>query len=566
MKKIYRVDMFTMKVTVEDSPPEYDLLGGRGLISKIMAKEVPPTCHPLGRDNKVIIAPGLLCGSHFPSAGRLSVGFKSPMTKGIKESNVGGTAGNKLGNLDIKAIIIENKPIENKKFYILKIDSNALAILPGDEIVGLNNSDTVKKLSESYGEKVSICAIAKSGELKMMMATMSVTDLQGRPTRQCGRGGAGAVLGSKGVKAIVIDDMGTKPARPKEGDAFKDLALDYADFVKNSKSAQAYNVQGTMGGGSWVSDKNNSLPTRNFTAGQFDGMKNMAHRSVVERMKTEGSKWGVPCMAGCLVACSNRITDKEGNWITSGLEYETVAMMGSNLGIDDIYAVARMDKLADDMGLDSIELGAALGVVCDAGLCEFGDSKRALELIDEIDKATPLGLILGQGAATVATCFGISRVPVVKGQAIPAHEPRVENGTGVTYTTSAMGADHTAGMVLMRQPDSDAALAASKESQIVTMMVDSLGLCINAFKDPGYPMDKSTQIAQAMFGKDFNYDSLRSVAITSLLEERAFNFKAGVGPATDKLPEWFRDEVSPPSGHVFDVPQEKIDSFWNELE
>ncbi len=565
MNKIYRVDMSTLKVTVEDSPQEYRWLGGRGLTSRIMTNEVPPTCHPLGKDNKIIVAPGMLCGSRFPSASRLSVGFKSPMTKGIKESNVGGTAGDKLGRLDVKAIVIENKPAEDDTFYVLKIDKNSLTILPGDEIAGLNNHDAVAKLRESHGEKTSICSIAKTGELKMLMATMAVTDMQGRPSRHCARGGLGAVMGSKGVKAIVIDDTGTKTVTPEDVDAFRSMVRDYADFVKESKGAQAYNAQGTMGGGSWVSDKNNSLPTRNFSAGQFEKMRDIGHRSVVERMKTEGSKWGVPCMPGCLVACSNNIIDKDGNWLTSGLEYETVAMMGANLGIDDIYAIARMDQLADNLGIDSIELGAALGVACDAGLLEFGDSERVFELIDEIDKATPLGRIIGQGTATFAICFGISRVPVVKGQGVPAHEPRVENGTGVTYATSAMGADHTAGMVLMREADSDAALAASKESQIVSMMVDSLGLCINSFKDPGYPMEKSTQIAQAMYGQEGNYELLREIAVTSLLQERAFNHRAGVGPGTDHLPEWFRTEPSPPTDYVFEVPQDKIDLFWNEL-
>jgi len=557
--------MSTLKVTVEDSPQEYRWLGGRGLISKIMTNEVPPACHPLGKDNKIIIAPGMLCGSRFPSASRLSIGFKSPMTKGIKESNVGGTAGDKLGRLDVKAIIIENQPPEDDKFYVFKIDKDGLTILPGDEVAGLNNHDAVAKLRETHGEKVSICSIAKAGELKMLMATMAVTDPQGRPTRHCGRGGPGAVMGSKGVKAIVIDDTGTKVVTPQDGDAFRAMVRDYADFVRDSKGAQVYNAQGTMGGGSWVSDRNHSMPTRNFSAGQFDGARNMAHRSVVERMKTEGSKWGVPCMPGCLVACSNNITDTEGNWITSGLEYETVAMMGANLGIDDIYAIARMDRVADNLGIDSIELGAALGVACDAGLLEFGDSERVFELIDEIDKATPLGRIIGQGTAIVATCFGISRVPVVKGQGVPAHEPRVENGTGVTYATSAMGADHTAGMVLMRQSDPDAALAASKESQVVAMMVDSLGLCINSFKDPGYPMEKSTRIAQAMFGQEGDYEFLRKIAVTSLLEERVFNHRAGVGPGTDHLPEWFRTEASPPTDYVFEVPQDKINYFWDEL-
>jgi len=267
-------------------------------------------------------------------------------------------------------------------------------------------------------------------------------------------------------------------------------------------------------------------------------------------------------MPGCLQRCSNIVRDEEGNYLTSGLEYETAALLGANLGIDDIYAIAAMSRLDDDYGLDDIEMGVTLGVAVDAGIMNFGDSVRAIALINEIGQGTTLGRILGEGAAVTARAFGISRVPVIKGQAVPAHDPRVENGTGVTYCTSPMS-DHTAGAVLFRQETPAEAVKASKQVQINVAMVDSLGLCYIAFTERAYPMEKVTEIVNAQCGLDLSYGDMQEMGKAVLKEERAFNLKAGFAPSADRLPEFFKEEPSPPSNFVFDVPDSEIDSFWD---
>jgi aldehyde:ferredoxin oxidoreductase len=268
-------------------------------------------------------------------------------------------------------------------------------------------------------------------------------------------------------------------------------------------------------------------------------------------------------MPGCLVCCSNIICDENGNYITSGLEYESVAMLGANLGIDDIYAIAHMDALTDNYGIDNIELGVTLGIAVDAGLMEFGDSARAIKLIHEIGKGSTLGRILGQGAAITAKIFGISRVPVVKGQGVPAHEPRAENVTGVTYCTSAMGADHTAGLNLERKASSTEAIEASRQAQINVAIADGLGLCINSYIDPGWPTERVAEVVKAVYGPGKNYEDLQEMAKAMLKEERAFNLKAGFAPGADRLPEFFKEEPLPPNNFVFDVPDSEIDSFWD---
>ena len=222
-----------------------------------------------------------------------------------------------------------------------------------------------------------------------------------------------------------------------------------------------------------------------------------------------------------------------------------------------------MSRLDDDYGLDDIEVGATLGVAVDAGLMDFGDSAKAIALINEVGQGTTLGRILGEGVAVTARVFGISRVPAVKGQAVPAHDPRVENGTGVTYCTSAMGADHTAGVVIRRQETPAEAVKASKQDQINVAVIDNLGLCYISFFERDYPMEKVTGIINAQCGLDLSYEDVQDMGKTVLKEERAFNLNAGFAPGADRLPEFFKEEPSPPSNFVFDVPDSEIDSFWD---
>ena len=561
MTKILRIDMTNQTVAVEDSPPEYDQLGGRGLTARILNREVSPICHPLSKHNKIIFAPGLLAGSRFPASGRLSAGFKSPLTQGIKESNVGGTAGQKLGRLGIKAIILEGQPTDGK-LHVIKVTKDGATILPADNLAGLTNYAVVKELMGAHGKDVSVLSIGPPGERRASMATIACTDMDGMPSRQLARGGPGAVMGSKRVKAIIIDDTGASPVAAKNEKAFGEVVKDYAKFMEENKGAGLVRAYGQMGGLVYLSDRNNSLPVRNFTAGQFEGAGKIGGKDAIGSLVSEGSQWGLPCMPGCLQNCSNIVRDKEGNYLTSALEFETSALLGANLGIDDIYDIARMSGLDDDYGLDDIEMGVTLGVAVDAGLMEFGDSKKAIDLIKEAGQGTTLGRILGEGAAFTARAFGISRVPVVKGQAVPAHDPRVENGTGVTYCTSAMS-DHTAGIVLFRQESPAEAVKESKHAQINVAITDNLGLCYIAVYERHYSMEKIAELINAQYGLNLSLEDLEELGKTMLKEERVFNLKAGFSPGADRLPEFFKEEPLPPSNFVFDVPDSEIDSFWD---
>jgi aldehyde:ferredoxin oxidoreductase len=272
------------------------------------------------------------------------------------------------------------------------------------------------------------------------------------------------------------------------------------------------------------------------------------------------------CMAGCTIRCSNTFGDVQGEAVVSPLEYETIGLMGTNLGIDSLDMIARLNKEVNDIGLDTIDTGAALGVAAEAGLMPFGDGERALELIQEIRKGSPLGRILGNGAAMAGKILGIERVPVVKGQAMSAYEPRAIKGTGVTYATSPQGADHTSGLTIRDKvdhldPKGQAALSRTK--QINMAGFDTLGACIFAGSGFFAAPESIRDLLNARYDWDVAADILQVLGKESLRLEREFNRLAGFTAKDDRLPEWMTREHLPPFNPVFDVPEEDLDSVFN---
>jgi aldehyde:ferredoxin oxidoreductase len=273
-------------------------------------------------------------------------------------------------------------------------------------------------------------------------------------------------------------------------------------------------------------------------------------------------------MAGCTIQCSNVFADQEGNKIVSPLEYETIGVVGSNLGLDDLDAIAALNWELNDLGLDTIEIGVALGVAAEAGLMEYGDSERALELVQEIRDGTELGLTLGHGAVATARRLGVARIPATKGQAMSAYDPRVIKGTGVTYATSPQGADHTAGLTIRAEvnhldPEPQGEL--SLNSQINMAGYDSLGVCL--FGTFGFASAPGAigDLITALHGWDLGEDPLQTLGRETLRNELAFNKAAGFGPEDDRIPEWMRQEELPPRGSVFDVPDEVLDTLFDQL-
>ncbi len=578
--RIVRVNMRTQESKEEPVPEKWKLFGGRAMTSAIVAEEVPPTCTALGPANKLVFAPGLLGGSAAPISGRLSVGAKSPLTGTIKESNAGGQAGQILARLGIRALVIEDQPADSDKCYTLEVRKGSVKLVETPELKGLGNYDTVAKLVEKYGEKkVGFITIGTAGEMGLTAASVACTDRELRPTRHAGRGGLGAVMGSKGLKAVFLDDSETQMRQPVDREAFREASKKFAKALKEHPvTGEGLPTYGTNVLQNIINEAG-GLPTRNFREGRFEGASKISGEAQHDVILERGGKIAHGCHSGCVIQCSRIYMDKDGNYKTKGPEYETIWSFGTDCCIDDLDAIAEMDRLSDDIGLDTIEMGATLAVAMEAGLAKFGDANAAIELMKEVGRGTPLGRILGCGAKVTGQCFGVAHVPVVKGQAMPAYEPRAIQGIGVTYATSTMGADHTAGYAIATnilkvggyvdplKPEGQVEL--SRNLQIATATIDSTGLCLFvafAVMDKPEAFEAVYEMINGLCGTSLGPDDVTELGKAVLTIERKWNQAAGFTNADDRLPDWMYREPLPPHNTVFSVPDEELDQVFDFVE
>jgi aldehyde:ferredoxin oxidoreductase len=579
MDKILRINMGADGGPKARTEPvgSYAGLGGRALTSSIVSKEVPPTCHPLGADNKLVIAPGMLSGSAAAMSGRISVGCKSPLTGGIKEANAGGQASQMLGRLGYAAIVLEGKP-KDDTLYRIYINKDKVEIQADKSLKMLGNYDLVEKMKAQYGDKIGCISIGPAGEMKMAGASVAFSDMELRPTRHAGRGGVGAVMGAKGVKAIVVDDTGCAVRSPKDAEKFKEANKTFvAGLRKHGVTGQGLPTYGTNVLTNVINEAG-AYPTKNFMWGRFDSCAKISGETQAETENTRGGPGSAThgCHRGCVIRCSGTYYDKDGHYLTKQPEYETVWAHGGNCGIDDLDAIAMLDRLDDDFGLDTIEMGATIGVAMEAGVAKFGDAQAAINLVKEVGKGTPLGRILGNGAAVTGRVFGIERVPVVKGQAMPAYDPRGIQGIGVTYATTTQGADHTAGYAVTAnilgvggsvnplKPEGQIEL--SRNLQIATAAIDSTGMCLFiafAILDQPDTFQALLDLLGSFSGQPLTGDDVVGLGKSILKMEREFNQKAGFTKEMDRLPDYFKNEKLPPHDVTFMVKDSELDQVFN---
>jgi aldehyde:ferredoxin oxidoreductase len=292
---------------------------------------------------------------------------------------------------------------------------------------------------------------------------------------------------------------------------------------------------------------------------------------------TRGGKPRHGCHSGCVIQCSQVYNDADGNYLTSGFEYETIWGLGANCCIKDLDDIARADSLMDDLGIDSIETAVAFGVAMEARLLAWGDGKEVIRILrEEIGQGTPLGRVIGSGAGSVGRTYGLTRVPVVKNQAIPAYDPRSVKGIGITYATTPMGADHTAGYTIATNIlnvggrvdplQKEGQIELSRNLQIATAAIDSTGMCIFvAFPALDIPecLPALIDMISARAGVDLTGDDVVHLGKTVLKTERGFNLAAGLTAAHDRLPEFFASDAVAPHQAVWDFSGAEIDSFWD---
>ncbi len=582
MVSIIRVNMNELKVTVEDLPADYNLLGGRGLTSRVVHDEVPPDCHPLGPYNKIVIAPGVVSGTNAPSSGRVSVGGKSPLTGGIKEANAGTPVAQKLGRLRIKAVIVEGKPAE-KGSWLLKINKDGGELVPADSLEGKVTSEVNRALFNDYGEKAGVITIGPAGENRMSMAGICFNDTEGRASRYAGRGGLGAVMGSKGLKAVVIDETDAPKVEIKDPDLFKTGAKKLNEGLRSHFATKPGGTLNSFGTAALINILNEAggLPTRNFSEGVFEGARQISGETISDKVQQRGGSgmMGHSCHPGCVIRCSNVYPKADGSEHVSCIEYESDWAFGANCGIDNLDHIAELIRLCNDYGVDTIEAGVTMAVAMEAGLAEFGDGEAAIRLMQEIGNNSPLGRILGNGSYFTGTAYGLTRIPVVKKQGMPAYDPRAVKGIGVTYITSPMGADHTAGYTIAPEIlsvggqvdplETSDKTELSRTFQQVTAFIDSIGYCLFiAFAILDYPdaNEGMVETVNAVLGTEYTPDDVPKVGTEILKMERDFNRKAGITNESDRPPEFMRYESLPPHNHIFDISEGKLDSVWDYLE
>ncbi|NVM30680.1 MAG: aldehyde ferredoxin oxidoreductase [Candidatus Helarchaeota archaeon] len=564
MVKILRINMRTKTFKFENLKSDYSMLAGRALTGKIILDEVDPICAPLGAKNKIIFANGIFVGTAFPCPGRLSVGAKSPLTGGIKESNAGGKAATRMSQLGLRAIVIEEMPDEDE-LYVVVISKETVEFVKSPELKGKGNYETVTKLKEKWGEKIATVSIGPAGEQLLAAATVAVSDLYGNPARHAGRGGMGAVLGSKKVKALVL----LRPEKPEQEPVkhpaeYNTLVKEYNKIIIPKK--RGLTVYGTAAMVR-VANEIGGLPTKNFSSGSFDQMEDISGEKLYEIITSRNGKPTEACSPGCVIRCSNRYVDKDGKYITSGFEYETIALNGSNLLIGDLDTLARIDRTCDDMGLDTIEMGNAMAIAMEAGLLEWGDGKAAIALLRGVAEGNITSRVIASGATIAGRVLGVARVPQVMGQGFPAYDPRVFKGMGAVYATSPMGADHTSGPAIpgrigwdVDDPESYGDLKESqgkiklgRELEIMVSLCDSFGFCYFVWPD----LDFLIKAINAKYDWNFDFDRLIAYGKMILLNEHEFNSRAGI-PQTCQLPALFYEEPLPPTNKKFDLQPEKL--------
>jgi aldehyde:ferredoxin oxidoreductase len=584
---ILRINMSDRSYKLEELPEAYKNLAGRALTSNIVHDEVPPTCHPLGPNNKLVFSPGYVTGTAAPTSARISVGAKSPLTGTIKESNAGSEWPQALAVMRIKALVVEGQPGEKGEFWtaLLSWDADAgqpkVEFTPADEYTGLTTQDAWNKFFAKHG-KLTVAGIGNAGEYLYANSGICFEDLSQRATRYAGRGGLGAVMGSKGLKFIAINRKGAPGVEYADKALFDEGRKKMTDALRTHDITKPKGGLNTYGTAVLINIMNEAggLPTKNFSSGRFDEAPNIAGEAIFEgnQERTGKELYNHACSPGCIIQCSNTWHKPDGTELVSCVEYESAWALGADCGIGDLDNVAELIRLCNEYGLDTIETGTTLGVAMEAGLAEFGDGKKAIELLHEMGKGTPLGRILGVGTDGAAKVLGVVRSPTVKGQSMPAYEPRAVKGIGITYATTTMGADHTAGYTIAPEilsvggsadplsPEGKADL--SRAFQSATAFIDSSGHCLFiafAILDIESGFQGMMDEVNGVLGTEYTVDDAFKLGAEVLRKERAFNEAAGFTKAHDRVPEFMKYEALPPHNVVFDVPDEALDAVYGDL-
>ncbi len=551
------VDMTTETVELKPFPQKWQMLGGRGLSAKILLDECNPKCDALGPENVLVLAPGVLSGTAAPTSGRLSVGGKSPLTGGIKEANTGGQPGQHLMKLGYRVIVVKGKPKDANKRFALEVTAEGAKLVPADEFKGLLNYTLCDRLHTKYPKTTSFITIGPAGEMQLKGSSVATTDQDNRyPARHAARGGLGAVMGSKGLKYVAVDPGRASVVQGADKKKFNELCKEYSQAYLAGPLMFKHGTSSVVP----VANMLHTFPHKNRTSGQSPDVKTLDGARIVESFDTLGGGMH-NCMTGCIVKCSNIVHGEDGKYVTSALEFETLTLLGSNCAVAKWQDVADLDRLCDELGIDTIETGAALGVLMDAGQMQWGDAEAMKALLRDLPNGSERGKAIGNGVVATGKHTGHKRIPHGKGQSLPAWDPRPLKATGVTYCTSAMGADHTAGLIINPGLPQDKFAYESQKVQLVNAVCDSSGFC--QFLQPN--LDNIRAFYGALVGREVTREEIHGQGWQTLCDEWEFNKRAGFSAEDDVLSECLMQDPIGPAKAVFDVPAEIIAAVYTRM-
>ena len=550
MRKYLHINLRDRSVETEELRGEAIIRAGRHYIAKTLLERGVATVDPLSPENPLIFSAGPFAGTNFSNANRLSVGCKSPLTGGIKEANSGGTFAFALGQLETAGFTLHGAADD---WVVIRITRDgSITFESAEPYLGKGNNEAAALLFERYGKKVSFALCGPVGEYLGLVAGIAFADTDGRPSRLAARGGVGAVMGSKKVKAIVVDmhKMPTFHDRKKLMGAIRE----YGSRLNKEPAIDTFKRIGTANMAD-ITNQIGGLPVRNFSAGRLveasqETLK-LGGDHIYRRNVSRGGQPSHACMPGCVIECSNVYVDEKGKEIVSPLEYETLGLMGSNCGLKDPDDVARLNAVANDLGVDTIEVGAMLGVLMQAGQGAFGDVGFMMEALEDIRRGNTRGRLLAQGTARVGSHYKVARIPVIKKQGISAYDPRVSEVTGISMMVTAQGADHTTGNLPVfdcKGKSTEELVAASLGIQTACAAADSLGLCIFGRAVTSVSADLIVNALNDAHGTNLDSSFLQTLGLEALRMEWEFNRATGFTEADDELPGFFYEEALPPSG------------------
>lgn len=562
MFTILRINTATGDAVKEQADTREFLLGARTLSSRLVSREVTPTCDPFGRQNKLFFTNGVLSGTTVSSSNRLSIGGKSPLTGGIKESNAGGIVGTRMAEQGLRCIALEDAPARDAGWKIIVIGKDGVVFHDGEFLVGKGVYEKSELLVERYGSKAGCVTIGPAGEKLLLASGLACSDPHGVCSRYAGRGGLGAVMASKKVIAMIVLADGEVKPDFVDPEIFKAGSRRIVKMLQDNPVSSLFTKYGTAAMVD-ICQAVNVLPTRNFTHGRMEGAEKINAQSMYDIITERGGegKTQHACQHPCAIQCSNVYPDAEGNLLCSPIEYETMALMGSNLCLKNLDTIAAMNRIANDAGVDTLDCGAAIGVAMEAGLAEFGDDQAAIGFMEEIRNLTPLGRILGSGCKVAAKVLGVRHAPHVLGQALPAYEPRGTKGMAMTYLSSPMGADHTFGFTL-RDEDvpttKEGKVNLSKKFQVIGSRMDAMGMCNfvrYSVRNDMTPLLDLIKILHQVEISDVEFDDI--VKETLRLEHK-FNRDAGITALDHRFADTFYEEVQPEAGEKIDITNEEV--------